>query len=253
MKHTQTLSMLITLSAVAGLAIAQPAKKESTDNDLLRGPAVTETDAPNADKRERPEIDVEAALEERPMELREVSMAIRNLGSDRMQVSLGLTKEQSEKIKAITQKYREDIRAYQQENQAEFRKLREEMRAEGEKMREQRQKERDAEPMSDEPMSDKAPERPQETDAARKMREFLANAPATKAAMKSIRDVLGEEQMELIKKHVVVSRQRQQERAAQRGSQGPRGAQRRVDSDEARPERRERDTDRRTKPNKEED
>ena len=248
MKRNQSLSILVMLTATAGLAIAQPTKQQSKEKDLLRGPAVTDSATPDAEKRERPEVDVEAALKERPMELREVSMAVRNLGSDRLQVSLGLTKEQNEKIQEITRQYREDIRAYQQENQAQFRKLREEMQAEGKKAREKRQAEQ-----GNEPMSDKAPERPQESAAARKMREFLANAPATKSAMKSIQGVLSEEQMDLVKKHVVIARERQQNRAAQRGNQGPRSARRDMESEDARPERKERNTDRRTKPDREED
>jgi len=238
MKRNQTLSMLLMLTTAAGLAIAEPAKKESTDKDLLRGPSVNQTEETTEKARDLAELDIQAALKEKPMELREVTLAIRNLGSDRARVSLGLTEEQNEKIKSITSKYREDIRAYQQENQTEFRALREAMRKEGQELRKQREEQKDA-------MSDTASEKPQESEAARKLREFLANAPATKAAMKGIESILSEEQFELVKTHVVVSRNRQQERGAQqRGNEGPRSGRRGMDSDEAQPQRRQRNSDR---------
>ncbi len=247
MKRNQSLSMLLMLTASAGLAIAEPEKKQSTDNDLLRGPSVTETNSPRIDKEDRPEIDVEAELKEHPMELREITMALRNLESDRTPVSLGLTPEQRDEIKEITQQYREDIQAFQEANQAEIRKLRDEMNKEAKEMRERRQKERDAEDaMSDQ--GDKPREKPQEGKAAQKLRAFMASAPAVKVAMTSIKDVLSEEQYELVQKHVVVARHRAEDRQAEHGAGRERPNRRGMDATDARPERKSRESDKRNGP-----
>lgn len=253
MKRNQSLSMLLMLTASAGLAIAEPEKKQSTDNDLLRGPSVTETNAPRIDKEDRPEIDVEAELKEHPMELREITMALRILESDRSPVSLGLTQEQRDEIKEITQQYREDIQAFQEANQAEIRKLRDEMNKETKEMRERRQQERDAkDALSDEPMNDKGDqprEKPQEGKAAQKLRAFMASAPAAKTAMSKFKSTLTEEQYELVQKHVVVARHRAEDRQANRGADQERPGNRRgMDSRDARPERKSRESDKRNGP-----
>jgi gas vesicle protein len=247
MKRNQTLSMLLMLTASAGLAIAEPEKKQTSDNDLLRGPSVTETNAPRIDKEDRPEIDVEAELKERPMELREVTMALRNLESDRTPVSLGLTQEQRDEIKKITQQYREDIQAFQEANQPEIRRLRDEMNKEAKEMRERRQKDRDAEDAMSE-KGDKPREKPQEGKAAQKLRAFMASAPAVKVAMTSIKDVLSEEQYELVQKHVVVARHRAQDRQAERGADRERPNRRGMDATDARPERKSRESGKRNGP-----
>ena len=221
MKRNQSLSMLLMLTAAAGLAIAEPDKDNSSDNDLLRGPSVTETDSPRTSKEDRPEIDVDAELKERPMELREITLAFRTLESDRVPVSLGLTEEQRAEIKEITQQYREDIKAFQEANQVEIRKLRDAMNKEAKEMRERRQKERDAEDaMSDEPMNDKGDKSRRESlinKSAEKLRKFMAQAPAVTTAMNNFKQTLSEEQFELVKKHVVTARHRAQERQANRG------------------------------------
>ncbi len=251
MKRNQSLSMLLMLTAAAGLAIAEPEMKQTTDNDLLRGPIVTETNSPRTDKEDRPEIDVEAELMEHPMELREVTMALRLLESDRTPESLGLTQEQRDEIKKITQQYREDIQAFQEANRAEIRKLRDEMNKEAKEMRERRQKERDAEDaMSDKgDKGDKPREKPQEGKAAQKLRVFMASAPAVKTAMGKFKSTLSEEQYELVKKHVVVARHRAQDRQANRGADQERPGNRRgMDSRDARPERKSRESEKRNGP-----
>lgn len=226
MKPSRTLSMLLALTASAGLALAQP---ESTDSDLLKGPSVDQTDA--KDKEARPEIDVEAELKKQPMDLRELTAAIRNLSSERSRVSLNLTEEQEKEIKAFTMQYREDIQAFQQANQVEIRKMRDQINKENREARERRKKEQE----SSDAMSDKAPQRPQgESDTVRKLRAFMASAPAAKAAIKNISGVLSEEQLEAVNKAVVVTRHRAKDRTAQRrGMEG---------------ERRQREGERRAKP-----
>ncbi len=254
MKRNQTLSMLLMLTATAGLAIAQPAKKNTSDKDLLRGPDVKETNSPRANKENRPEIDVEAELEENPMELREITIAVRMLSSGRVPVEHSLTQDQEDDIKDITMQYREDIRAFQEANVVQIRKLRDEVNKEAKEIRERRKKEaqerkeKGEDAMSDSPKEEKR-EKPPENKAAKKLREFMNSAPAAKTAIAGIKEVLTEDQFELVEKHVVMSRHRSQAGEAR----GPRQGRRGMEEGDARPERRERDKDRRVRPDSPED
>lgn len=248
MKHAQPLSMLLMLTAAAGLAIAEPAKKETTDQDLLRGPSVKESGANSPEKDQRPEMSVDEHLEKHPMEMREVFGALRMLNSNREGNDLKLSFEQNEKIKEIMMKYREDIRSFQEEHRDQFRALRDQMNAEAKERREQRQKQAesdDADSMR-EGARDARPNRDEgESPAARKLREFINNSAPAKAAMKSIRNTLSEDQMNELKATVVKARVRQESRRAEGGrDEQTRPARRGMDSDNARPQRRERNQDR---------
>lgn len=254
MKRNQSVSMLLMLTAAAGLAIAEPAKKESSDKDLLRGPDVKETTSPRADKADRPEIDIEEELKEKPLDLRELTIAVRMLSSGRAPIEHTLTQEQSDEIKEITMQYREDIRAFQEANMVTIRKLRDEVNKEAKEIRERRKKEaqerkeKGEDAMSDSSNKDKREQQP-ENKAAKKLREFMSSAPAAKAAIAGIKEVLTEDQLELVKKHAVMTRHRSQSGEAR----SPRSARRGMDEGDARPERRERDQQRRVRPDTPED
>ena len=101
MKSTQTFAMILMLTAAAGLANAQAATS-SDDQDLLRGPAVTDNSSSDSKKSDAmQEIDVEKELEERPMQLSELIIAIRTLSSNNAGNLLKLTEDQQAKIKEI--------------------------------------------------------------------------------------------------------------------------------------------------------
>ena len=245
MKHAQPLSMLLMMTAAAGLAIAEPAKSTTSDNDLLRGPSVKESGTAPADKDQRPEMSVEEHLEAKAMEIREVYSAIRILSSDRADAAVRLNEYQRDKIKEIMQQYREDIRAFQEANRTEMRALRDQMNKEAKERREQRQKAAESEEGGS--MQERARQsRDQgETPAARKLREMINNSPAAKTAMKSIKNTLNEEQMDALKEAVVKARVRAESRARD-GERGDRAqpARRGMDGENARPQRRERNQNR---------
>ncbi len=245
MKHAQPLSMLLMLTAAAGLAIAEPTKSDTSDQDLLRGPNVKETDSQPANKDQRPQMSVDEHLEAKPMEIREVYSAIRILSGDRASADVQLNEFQQDKIKEIMQQYREDIRAYQEENRTEMRALRDQMNKEAKERREQRQKAAESEVGGS--MQERARQsRDQgETPAARKLRELINNSPAAKNAMKSIKSTLRAEQMDALKEAVVKARVRAESRARD-GERGDRAqpARRGMDGDDARPQRRERNQNR---------
>ncbi|MFG0246827.1 MAG: hypothetical protein ACF8MF_12340 [Phycisphaerales bacterium JB052] len=241
MTRTTTISMLLTLSAAAGLAMAQPATKES-DNDLLRGPDVVENgvrpDRPEPMSEEEREAKMRESFEERPMELREMSVALRALGNIRSgKNELNLTIEQNDQVEAILRKYREDFRTFQQDNMVKIRQLREAMNKERREMIEQQKAEREeaakekeaAEPADAMQAADERPEAPAEGKAARQLREFIASSPAVQTAMASFRKVFSDEQYDLIEEHVFKNRLR-----AQGSRSGP-------NSEERRPARREMD------------
>lgn len=254
MKSNQTLSMLLMLTATAGLAIAQPSKTSSNDTDVLRGPDIVETNnmGNNAKDDEQKELtpeQVKAELEENPIQMREMTGVVRRLARDR----LGTTPEQDKQIKDILNNYREEIRAFQEANQDQIRKLRDKMNTEAREHREKlrKQAEQNEDTMQGE---DDKPARPEpfESESAKKLREMMANAPATKAAIKNIFAVLNEEQGDMVKMMVVKTRHSEQQRredAMNRRNNGEentrRPARRGVDSDEVRPaEKRNRDAQR---------
>ena len=241
MTRTNTITMLLSLSAAAGLAMAQPATKES-DNDLLRGPDVVENsarpDRPEPMSEEEREAKMRESFEERPLEMREMSVALRALGNIRSgKNELNLTDAQNDQIQAIMKTYRGDIRAFQQENMVQIRQLREKVNKERRERLEKEQAEReaaqkeakDAEPADAMQAADERPEPPAESNAARQLRELISNSPAVKTALASLRKVFSDEQYDMIEEHVFKSRLRAQ------------GQQARPDNEDRRPARREMD------------
>jgi len=243
MTRTKTIPMLIALTTAAGLAIAQPAKQNRDDNDLLRGPAVVETDS--AVGTQDQEKLMRADFKENPVAMREVLGALRALGNVRSGNNpLELSPEQDQQIKDAMKTYREDIRVFQQDNVVKIRGLRDQMNKEARERRERDQKQAEnkdepADAMSEQGENqDAMRDRPEqkESDAARKLRKFIASAPANKAAMKTIKETLSDEQYAMVQKHVFKTRQRASERGADRGT-----ARRGVDSDRVREQQQDRE------------
>lgn len=252
MKPNQTLSMLLMLTATAGLAIAQPSKTSTNDSDVLRGPDVVETNnkdnnAKDDEQKELTPEQVKAELEKNPIQMREMTGIVRRLASDR----LGTTPEQDAQIKDILNNYREEIRAFQEANQDEIRKLRDQINKEARERREQLRKQQ-AEQNEDTMQGEDEKPEPFESEAAKKLRAMMANAPATKAAIKNIFAVLNEEQAQIVKMAVVKSRHAEQQRREEAmkrhnsgGDNARRPARRGVDSDQVRPaDKRSRDSQR---------
>ena len=254
MKPNQTLSMLLMLTATAGLAIAQPSKTSTNDQDVLRGPDVVETNNKDNNAKDNEQIEltpeqVKAELEKNPIQMREMTGIVRRLANDR----LGTTPEQDAQIKEILNNYREEIRAFQEANQEQIRTLRDQMNKETREHREQL-KQKQSEQNENTMQGEDKPARPEpfESEAAKKLREMMANAPATKAAIKGIFAVLNEEQAQMVKMAVVKSRHSEQKRPNDTmnrrnsgGDDARRPARRGVDSEQVRPaERRNRDAQR---------
>jgi hypothetical protein len=223
MKAKQSFAMILMLTAAAGLANAQ-ATSSSDDQDLLRGPAVTENSSTDKKSDSMQEVSVEAELAERPMLLRELLGTIRALSSENSGNILKLTDEQRSNIKEIEMTYRAEIREFQDENLVEIRKLRDQMNTESNKRREQRQKEADTNDQVQDAMQgddaatqeDKKAKQPKEGEAAKKLREMINNAPPAKKAISALNAELSEKQLELVKERVVKNRARQKENMERR-------------------------------------
>lgn len=259
MKRTQTLSMILMLTAASGLAIAAPEKKNNENKDVLRGPDVVDTSTPQNKTDEKPAMgdpELEPVdFEKNPIELREYTIAIRSLNGPQADSTLSMTPEQSQQLRDILQNYREDLRAFQEANQVEIRKLRDAMNKEARERREQQEESADEQKDAMQGQTGRASPSPRaEGDAARKLREFIASSPAAKTAIKQINAVLTPEQMEAVKQNVEKMRQRASQsgrdgaRPGQRGNGTERGPARRGvdnDSDQVRPaQRRDRDAQR---------
>lgn len=250
MKRNQTLSMILMLTAASGMALAAPEKKQSDDKDLLRGPAVVDSTTTNKDSDNwdsddqmmKPQLSEEAAS--RPIVMRELVAAIRTLSSERSGNQLNLSPEQDSQLKVITEKFRTDMQAFQQENRDTIRELRDKVNAEAREQRAKMRKEREANAEKGE--EDNAEERqaPQQSEHARKLRELIENSPASKTAMASIKKVLSEEQMTLVKETIMKTRERGMgNRAVRPGSESEDGMERetprrQIDGDRVRPEQR---------------
>lgn len=254
MKRTTTLPMMLALTAVAGFAVAQPAKKEKQDEkNLLRGPDVKETTTTTTTNSDdaRPQLSEEQRqklkqrmFQERPIEMRELVMLTRARGGNN---PLELSDTQREQIREIQQQYREEIRAFQQEHQEKIIALRAKVSEEAKARREEMRKRRSGE-MSDamqeqgeDAMEDEGG--PREGAAARELREFINSSPPATKAMKSLRSVLTDEQYSMVEDHVFKTRMRAMQR---RGNNNARPAQvrRGVDPEQVRTQRREREQDR---------
>ena len=226
MKSTQTFAMILMLTATAGLANAQ-ATTSSDDQDLLRGPAVTDNSSSDSKKSDAlQEIDVEKELEERPMQLSELIIAIRTLSSNNAGNLLKLPEDQQAKIKEIQNTQRKEFAEYREENYTQFRTLRDQVNKEANERRERKKKEAEQadqkDAMQDSIQGDeegkeaKKSSEPKAGEAAKKLREMVENAPPTLKAKEGIRDVLSEAQFEQVQERVVKNRMRQKENQERR-------------------------------------
>lgn len=260
MKRTTTLPMLLTLTAVAGFAVAQPAKKEKQDDkNLLRGPDVRETTTTNTSTNDaRPQLTEEQRqkmkqrmFEARPIEMRELVLLTRARGGNN---ALELTDAQREQIRAIQQEYREEIRLFQQEHQEKIIALRAKVSEETKEQREEMRKRRSGEQTDAADAMEEQGEdgmgrgmshgkRPGEGKAARELREFISSSPPAHKAMKAFRSVLTEEQYATVEDHVFKTRMRAMQRRGNNNAR-PTPARRNMDHERVRTQRRERNQDR---------
>lgn len=264
MKRTTTLPMLLTLTAVAGFAVAQPAKKEKQDDkNLLRGPDVRETTTTNTSTNDaRPQLTEEQRqkmkqrmFEARPIEMRELVLLTRARGGNN---ALELTDAQREQIRAIQRQYREELRVFQQVHQEKIIALRTKVREEAKEQREEMRKRRagektDAADAMEEQGEDDMGRGmgrgmghgmgPGEGKAARELREFISSSPPAQKAMKAFRSVLTEEQYATVEDHVFKTRMRAMQRRGNNNAR-PTPARRNMDHERVRTQRRERNQDR---------
>lgn len=260
MKRTTTLPMLLTLTAVAGFAVAQPAKKEKQDDkNLLRGPDVRETTTTNTSTNDaRPQLTEEQRqkmkqrmFEARPIEMRELVLLTRARGGNN---ALELTDAQREQIRAIQQEYREKIRLFQQEHQEKIIALRAKVSEETKDQREEMRKRRSGEQTgAGDAMEEQGEDGmgrgmgqgmgPGEGEAARELREFISSSPPAQKAMKAFKSVLTEEQYATVEDHVFKLRMRAMQRRGNNNAR-PNPARRNMDPEQVRTQRREQDRER---------
>jgi Spy/CpxP family protein refolding chaperone len=234
MKRAQSLSIIAMVIAASGLAIGAPEKTKENNKDMLRGPKVvtsTTTQSNDKDNNVEPAMTMQGEHERTPVVMREIVTSIRILSSESAQAKLDLTDEQSEKIKAILQQYREDMRAFQEENREKMREMRDEANKQNRERRAQDAEKDGNEKEAVEERGERGErgERTQrgqrearaESPAAKKLRDFVDNNPASKKALKEIKSVLTPEQFKLVENQAHTMRQRaQQGRRGQDAGEG---------------------------------
>jgi len=239
MKRTHTLTMILALTATSGMALAGPEaqKKSSDDSTVLRGPKVdhstTRKDRDEPAMNGDNDRDMMKAHDQRPLTMREIGGALRQLSNNRDGNALDLSEEQRAEIKEITMQLREDMREFQEANREQFMKLREEAAAERKNNAEQAK--------NNEPQDRNArQEKPMQgqNKAGEKLRSFIENSPPSKHAIARIKEVLTPEQFVIVSEHAKTSRQqmaqrvRESRRDAAPGEEGMRDApRRRLDED----------------------
>ena len=233
MKRMQPFTTIALIAATAGMAMAvtAPEKTKTDDKDMLRGPKVvtsTTTQSNDKENNDEPAMTMQGEHERPPVVMREIVTSIRMLSSERAEAKLDLTDEQSEKIKAILQQYREDMRAFQEENREKMREMRDEANKQNKERRAQNAEKdgNEKEAMEERGERGERAQRGQrearaESPAAKKLRDFVDNNPASKKALKEIKSVLTPEQFKLIENQAQTMRQRaQQGRRAQDAGEG---------------------------------
>lgn len=253
MNRKYSLATLLLLTASAGLAVGAQDSKKSSDADLLRGPDVTESGTTtNSDSSEKDAMTMEEEIDDRPIVMRELSVAFRNLqrAGGSSSLKLDLTQEQKDGIREITMQFREDMKAFQEANAEKLEKLRDDMNAESWKIRESaKEREQERREMREagedaKDASDEKPRRP-ETPAADKLRDFVEKSPANENARRRFKELLGEENWAVVTDYVMNQRGRIADRRENGPRQGRRGGG--MDAERVSPaERRERSRERGT-------
>jgi len=240
MKHTRTLTTAFALLLIAGsgLAAAGPEKEKSKDKDLLRGPKVVNNDrttnrvrkdSMQDQRKHQDSMKVSDKELNRPISVREILGAIRQLQSPKAEVALNLTDEQRNQISEINTELRTAMRKFQEEHKNEFQAMRQRARpgtppADGADKNRQRdhkpvepanrdrpqkgqraQRGQDAQNAQDRPDA-LSGQRPAQNDRAMKMREklrdMIENSPPNKEALAKLRTVLTPEQFKLVRSHI---------------------------------------------------
>jgi len=244
MKRNQTLSMILMLTAASGMALAAPETKESDNKDLLRGPAVVDSTTTKKDANDPMKQD--QAADQSPPAMREITLAIRNLSSERSGNTLNLTPEQQAQIKVIMDQFRTDMQAFQQANKVTIRELRDQANKDAREMKEKMraQREADAEKGEEDGAQKQRPQL-EPSPAAKKLREMIENSPASKTAIASIKKALSPEQFQLVEQSVFELRNRTTagDRAPRTQRDGQDGMERetprrQIDGERVRPEQR---------------
>lgn len=244
MTRNQTVSMMLMLTAASGLAFgAAPEKKQTTDKDLLRGPAVVDSstpadaDKPGMMKQAEQETELQEAVHDQsPMAIREMTAAIKILSSERSDNQLNLSPQQDAQIKLVLEQFRTEMQAFQQENREKIREMRSKINAEAKEHREAMREERQAAIEA----GKEPPQRPQPqaSETSKKLRQMIENSPPSQNAIAGIKKVLSDEQLELVKKGVMKSRLRSQNaRQERQGQDGEAGVERESNRREVNPDR----------------
>ncbi len=243
MTRNQTVSMMLMLTAASGLAFAAPEKKQTTDKDLLRGPAVVDSstpadaDKPGMMKQTEQETELQEAVQDQsPMAVREMVAAIKILSSERSGNQLNLSPEQDAQVKVVLERFRTEMQAFQQDNMEKIREMRSKINAEAKEQRQAMREERQAAIEA----GKEPPQRPQPqaSETAKELREMIENSPPSQNAIAGIKRVLSDEQLELVKKGVMKSRLRSQNaRQNRQGQDGEAGMERESNRREVNPDR----------------
>jgi len=230
MKRSRTLttSFALLMISVTGLAAAGPDHKEkSKDKDLLRGPKVVDTNTTTQrnrkemmrDQPDRQNAERGAnAKRDHALGFRDYLLALRQLQNPNTQNVLNLTNAQRDQIKMIMQEQREAMVAFKEEHQEQFKKMREQGRSTTDQK--QPRGDRPAIEADDQSKQDKRGNRNQKQlrenpnaqqrrpqgdhskQARDKLRQFIDNAPPNTNALAKIRQVLTQDQKDIIKAHI---------------------------------------------------
>jgi hypothetical protein len=253
---TSSLAFLI-LSA-SGLAIAGPDDK-SKDKDLLKGPKVVHSAPADDDStmdsmRDSSDAMDNKAINAQPIAYREYLLVLRQLNSAQGGEPLFLSSTQQDQIKAIMAEQRTAMRAFQEENRPKMQELRkasqnaaptrEKRATDDQPVVESKEDKQRREKMDRKDDSTKGESKTRTQKPVNKLREFIDKAPPNRTAISKIKEVLSEEQNDIVKSKIMESRK---QRMAPRDAEGrPDSAQGRrgLDSEDAPGNRRRMNPDR---------
>ena len=246
--HTPAATIILALTLCSGLALADP-DKDASKKDILRGPDIsapandhlTNNQAPS-DRKDQI-MAGQANHDDRPIMLREYLSAIKHAQRGKLADELALTETQRSQIKNIIAKHRQAMQAFQKEHADEINDLKAKMKAAAKERNANRQglDRADRSKGKDNKNNSKAhngdrPARPDHPGRDR-LRELIDNAPANKAALSELKQVLSPGQFDLLTKQIHEFRAK---RASGQGrGAGPRPAQRGFNKDNAKRDNRE--------------
>jgi Spy/CpxP family protein refolding chaperone len=249
MKRSRTLttSFALLMISLSGLAAAGPDHKEkSKDKDLLRGPKVVDTNTTTQrhrkemmqDQPDRQNAQRDAnAKRDHALGFRDYILALRQLQNPNAQNVLNLTDAQRDQIKMIMQEQRTAMEAFKEEHQEQFKKMREQGRSttdqkqprgdrpaieSDDQSKQGKRGNRNQKQLRENPNAQqRRPQGDRSMQARDKLRQFIENAPPNTNALAKIRQVLTQDQKDIIKAHI---RKNRAERA--QNGQRPNQAQR---------------------------